>query len=156
MIRRKNGNKRGEPGALEFDRILVPVSGSKADREAIKIACSLAKKSKGKVYAIYVIQVKRSLPLDAGIDSETRYGEEVLEQAEQMADEEDYEVETEVLQAREVGPAIVDEAVERDVNLILIGMDYKKRFGEFSLGRVVPYVLKEAPCRVLLYREATT
>jgi nucleotide-binding universal stress UspA family protein len=61
-----------------------------------------------------------------------------------------------VLQAREVGPAIVDEAVERDVNLILIGMDYKKRFGEFSLGRVVPYVLKEAPCRVLLYREATT
>ncbi len=154
MMWRKNENKRGEVGALDFDRVLVPVSGSKADREAIKIACSLAKKSKGKVYAIYVIRVKRSLPLDAGIDSEMQYGEEVLEQAEQMADEEDYEVETEVLQAREVGPAIVDEAVERDVNLILIGMDYKKRFGEFSLGDVVPYVLKDAPCRVLLCREA--
>ncbi len=156
MRRRKNGDKGGESAALEFERILVPVSGSKADREAIKIACSLAKKSKGKVYAIYVIRVKRTLPLDAEIESEMRYGEEVLEQAEQMADEEDYEVETEVLQAREVGPAIVDEAVERNINLILIGMDYHKRFGEFSLGDVVPYVLKDAPCRVLLCREAIT
>jgi len=28
---------------------------------------------------------------------------------------------------------------------------YKKHYGEFCLGDVVPYVLKNAPCPVLLY-----
>ena len=48
---------------------------------------------------------------------------------------------------------IVDEAIEREVDLILISVTYKTRFGEFSLGDVVPYVLKNAPCRVILYHQ---
>jgi len=73
-----------------------------------------------------------------------------------VAEEQDYEIETDVLQAREAGPAIVDEAVERDIDLILMGVTYKRRFGQFSLGSVVPYVLKNAPCRVILYHELPT
>ena len=61
------------------------------------------------------------------------------------------EVETDVLQAREIGPAIIDEAVERGVDVILMGIKYKKSFGQFSLGNVVPYVLKNSPCPVILY-----
>lgn len=140
---------------MELDRILVPVSGDKADEETVKLACSLAKKSKAKIYVVYVIQVKRSLPLDAEIDSEIKKAEEVLSRAEDIAAEQDYEVETDLLQAREVGPAIVDEAMEKDVNLILMGIGYKKRFGVFSLGVAVPHVLKEAPCRVLVLRESS-
>ena len=68
------------------------------------------------------------------------------------AEEEDYEVETELLQAREAGPTIIDEAVERGVDLILMGVRYKRSFGQFSLGNVVPYVLKNTPCRVILYQ----
>jgi hypothetical protein len=30
------------------------------------------------------------------------------------------------------------------------------RFGEFSLGEVVPYVLKNSPCRVILYQSSYT
>jgi len=44
--------------------------------------------------------------------------------------------------------------VEQGIDLIIIGMPYKKRFGEFELGTIVPYVLKNAPCRVLIWREA--
>lgn len=140
---------------MELDKILVPVSGNSADEEAIKLACSLAKKPKAKIYVVYIIQVKRSLPLDAEIESEIKKAEEVLTRAEDIAAEEDYEVETDLLQAREVGPAIVDEAMERDVSLILMGINYKKRFGAFSLGVAVPHVLKDAPCRVMLLREPT-
>ena len=32
---------------------------------AVVLACSIAKKNKGKVFAVHVIEVKRSLPLDA-------------------------------------------------------------------------------------------
>ena len=138
---------------MKLERILVAVSGKEADEEAVKLACDLARKSKAKVYVVYVIEIKRSLPLDAVIEPEIRRAEEVLARAEDIAADRDYEVETDLIQAREVGPAIVDEAMERDVDLTLMGVTYKKRFGTFNLGRVIPYVLEEAPCRVLLCRE---
>lgn len=136
-----------------FKKVLVPVVGSEADIETIKLACRLAKKDKGKVWAVSVVAIKRALPLDAEIDSEIKKAEEILDKVERVAEEEDYEVETGVLQARDVGPAIVDEAVERGVSLILMGIKYKKSFGQFSMGDVVPYVLKNSPCPVILYQQ---
>lgn len=141
---------------MEFHKILVPVIGTKADDEAMKLACRLAKRNKGKIWAVYVIAVKRALPLDAEVEPEIRKGESILEHIESIAEEQGYEIETDLLQAREVAPAIVDEAVEREVDLILMGITYKRRFGQFSLGSVVPYVLKNAPCQVILYHQPIT
>jgi len=136
---------------MEFHKILVPVVGTEADEEAMKLACRLAKKDKGKVWSVYVVTIKRALPLDAEIEPEIQKAETILDHIETIAEEEDYEVETDVLQAREAGPAIIDEAVERGIDLILMGVKYKRRFGQFSLGNVVPYVLKNSPCPVILY-----
>ncbi|GAH01308.1 unnamed protein product [marine sediment metagenome] len=141
---------------MEFRKILVPVIGTEADEEAIRLACRLAKKDKGKICAVYVITLKRTLPLDAEIEPEIKKAEGILDHMEMVAEEEDYEVETDLLQSREAGLAIVDEAVEREADLILMGVIYKKRFGQFSLGSVVPYVLKNAPCRVILYHQYAT
>lgn len=140
---------------MEFHKILVPVIGTEADDEAIRLACQLAKKDKAKIWAVYVITMKRTLPLDAEIKSEISKAEEILDHAESVAEEQDYELETDLLQARDAGPTIVDEVREREVDLILIGLEYKKRFGQFSLGSVVPYVLKNAPCRVILFHQYT-
>jgi nucleotide-binding universal stress UspA family protein len=134
-------------------KVLVPVNGSKVDEEAIRLSCQLAKKVGGKIYVTYVIQVDRTLPLDAEVRSQIDRAEQVLDQAECIAEEQDCDVETDLLQAREIGPAVVDEAIERGVDLIAIGVSYEKEFGEFSLGSTIPYVLKNAPCRVLIYRE---
>jgi nucleotide-binding universal stress UspA family protein len=136
-----------------FKQVLVPVAGTSADVETIRLACRLAKRDKGKVWAVSVVTIKRALPLDAEIESEIKKAEEILNQMETVAEEEDCEIETDVLQAREVGPAVVDEAVERGVGLILMGISYKQRFGQFSLGSVVPYVLKNSPCPVILYQQ---
>ena len=138
---------------MEFHKILVPVIGSQADEEAIKLACGLAKKNKGKIWVVYIITVKRALPLDAEIEPEVRKAEGILDDMESIAEEQDFEIETDLLQAREAGPSIVDEAAERGVDLILIGVSYKTRFGQFTMGDVVPYVLKNAPCRVILYHQ---
>jgi nucleotide-binding universal stress UspA family protein len=140
---------------MEFRRILVPVIGTEADDEAIRLACQLAKKEKGKIWAVSVITVSRTLPIEAEIKSEISKAEGILEHVENVAEEQDYEVETDLLQAREAGPTIIDEAMEREVDLILMGVQYKMRFGQFSLGSVVPYVLKNAPCRVILYHQYT-
>jgi len=138
--------------SVDFDRVLVPVSGTKADDEAIRLACLLTKKTKGKIWAVYVITVKRTLPLDAELDADMKAGEDILNHAEAIAEDQEYEIETDLLQAREAGPTIIDEAVDHEINLILIGTEYKRSFGQFSLGSVVPYVLRNAPCRVLVYQ----
>ena len=130
----------------------MPVIGTEADEEAIRLACQLAKKNKGKIWAVYVITIKRTLPLDAEMEPEIKQAEGILDHMASVAEEQDYEIETDLLQAREAAPAIVDEAVERVVDLILMGVTYGTRFGQFSLGSVAPYVLKNAPCRVILYQ----
>ena len=138
---------------MDFNKVLVPISGTEADEEAIKLACGLAKKNKVKIWAIYVITIKRSLPLEAEIESEIRQAEDILDRIVNTAEEQDREIDTDILQAREAGPAIIDEAAEREVDLILMGIKHKTRFGQFSLGNVVPYVLKNAPCPVILYQK---
>jgi len=133
-------------------RVLVPVDGSRASLGAMRMACSIAKRNKGRVYAIYVIEVPRALPLDAELEAEAAKGEAVLDQAERAAEEMDYEAEGEILQAREASHAIVDEAIERGVDAIVLGIEYKKPLGEFQLDHTAQYILKHAPCEVWLYR----
>jgi nucleotide-binding universal stress UspA family protein len=137
---------------LKYTKFLVPVTGKKADDDIVRTACVLSRRSKGKLYVVHVIEVSRTLPLDAEVEPEIQSGEDVLANAEKIADTMDCHVETEILQARETGPAIVDEAVERGVDMIIMDLEYKKRFGEFDMGDTVPYVLRNAPCRVLLWR----
>jgi nucleotide-binding universal stress UspA family protein len=108
------------------------------------------------VFIIYVIEVKRALPLDAESDEAVLRGDEALEGAEQVATKAGLSVTAELLQAREVGPAIVDEAVQRKADLIILGTPYKKKFGEFDTGKTIPYVLRYAPCQVWVMREPVT
>jgi nucleotide-binding universal stress UspA family protein len=79
--------------------------------------------------------------------------ERVLLEAEEYAQDNDFDVETEIIQARDVGPAIIEVARQNKVDMIVMSMNYKKRFGSFTMGNAVPHVLEEAPCRVLICRE---
>lgn len=140
---------------MEFHRILVPVSGTEADEEAVRLACRLAKRDRADLLAVYVIPIDRTLPLDAEIEGEVEKAEAILDRMEGVAAQESWTMETDLLQAREAAPTIVDEAVEREVDLIVMGTSYQRRFGQFSLGPTVPHVLKHAPCRVILYHQYT-
>ena len=133
-------------------RVLVPIGGNEADAIALRFACDAARKSSAQVFVIYVIEVQRSLPLDAELVPEAQKGEDILARAEDISRDVDYQLESELLQAREVGPAIVDEAINRGADLIVMGLPYRRRFGEFTIGSTVPYVLKNAPTPVWVFR----
>ena len=120
--------------------------------DGVLLACSIAKRNKGKVYAVHVIEVKRSLPLDADLSQEAAAGEEILSRAERVAADADFRLDGELLQAREAGHAIVDEAMERGVELILMGAEHKAPLGEYQMGRLTQYVVRAAPCNVWLWR----
>jgi nucleotide-binding universal stress UspA family protein len=138
---------------MEFRKILVPVSGTETDVETIKLACRLARRDKSKILAVYIIPIEHSLPLDAEMSIEVKKAEAILNNAGKIALLQGYEIETDLLQARNIGPSIIDEALERQADLIVMGIYYKQHFGQYSLGDVTPYVLKNAPCRVILFQQ---
>ena len=138
---------------MKFYRILVAVDGGDADKDAIQLACRLARETKGKVFVVHIIEVKRSLPLNAELQTDTEQGERILRRAQDCADEHDCKIETDLLQAREPGPAIMTEVMEKQIDLVLMGMSYRTKFGHFEIGETIPYVLKTAPCRVMVLRQ---
>ena len=138
--------------APRLSTILVPVKGRPADNEVLYQATLIAKRNKATLAAIYVIVVKQELALDAPMTEEIAHGEVVLRQAVAIASKFGVAVETGILQARSAGVAIVEEAVERQADMIMIGVTYRDRFGEFNMGKTVPYVLRNAPCRVWAFR----
>jgi len=134
-------------------RILVPINGNPTDDEAVRLACRLARRQRARVYVVTILEVKRSMALGAGPDADVERGEGLLERAEGIGAEFEVDIDTELLQAREAGPAIVDEIREWQADLVVIGMPYRQRFGDFYMGKTVAYVLKSAPCRTLLFRD---
>jgi nucleotide-binding universal stress UspA family protein len=137
---------------LVFKSILVPVNGSEASLMAVQFACSIAKRTHGKVHVVHVIEVRRALPLDADLTIEAQRGEEILGQAESVARRQDFEVDGDLLQARDAAHAIVDEAIERQADAIFVGVPYRRPFGEFDIGRVPAQILKTATCEVIVLR----
>lgn len=137
-------------------RILVPVEGERTDEEGVTLACALAKKDKAEVLLLYVIEVRRQLPIDAEMNSEVERGEQVLAQVQRFAQQIGCQVQTDLLQAREAGPAIVNEAVEREAQLIVMGVPYREQFGDYLVEPRAQFVLEHAQCRVILTREPLT
>jgi len=113
--------------------------------------CLKGKMGKGRVIVINVVEVPRTLPLDAVVDNHAN--DRVLDAAIAVAQGMSVEIEAEVIQAREAGPAIVDEANDRDCRLIMLGLVPRSRFGQFDLGKTVPYVMEHAHGRVWVMRD---
>ena len=133
--------------------VLVAVGGENSDEDAVNLACELLHPQKGQLYILYVIEVERGLPLDAEVATGTVKGEEVLKRFQLVADAHKFETTAELLQSRRAGLAVVQEAVDKRVDAIVLGVPYREIYGSPSLGDTAPYVLNNAPCRVILWRD---
>jgi len=138
---------------MQLRRIIVPLKGMSVDADVIRIAAALAKPTKAEIIAIHVIEVRWNLALDAVLDTETERGEILLDNATKLGQQAGAHIETELLQAREAAAAIVDTARERQADLIVLGMPYRKRLGRVYVGPTVEDVYKAAHCAVLAYRQ---
>lgn len=142
--------------ATKFSKILVPVRGIGPDDRAVGVASQTARRDKAAVLAICVIEIQRALPLDAENVAQTEHAEQVLKRAERVAKENGIKIETDVLQARSAGAALLNEAAERGVDLIILGIPYREPLVGVHLGSTAGYVLNNARCEVWLCREAET
>ena len=138
---------------MPFNRVLAVVSDDPSDINTISRAADIVRDDHGQLFVVYVIKVERSLPLDAEIEEQVARGEQVLHRSERLARLPRSDIDSQLLQARMIGPAVVHEAIVRDADAIVIGTSYPTEFGAFSLGSDIPYILEHAPCDVILWRE---
>ena len=144
--------KKRNGSSTKLSSALVAVTGNTADVPAVRLACEMLNKQDGKLYLLYVIVVERGVPLDAEITPATARGEEVLRHVEQMITDSKFNVKAGLLQSRKAGLAVVQEAVNKSADAIVLGLPYKTEYGSFSLGDTIPYVLSNSPCRVIVSR----
>jgi nucleotide-binding universal stress UspA family protein len=146
-----------EPNPGAIGRVVIAVNGGPSDERIVRIACELARPTKAELMAIHIVEIGWSLPLDADVASRSEEAQRVLDVVEGVAEAVKMPIETVLLQARDVGAAIVDEASAVGADLVVLGLPYKTRFGgDFAIGRTVPYALKNAPCAVMVIREPMT
>jgi nucleotide-binding universal stress UspA family protein len=139
---------------VAFRRAVVALNGGPSDGRIVRLAAGVARQWKAKLVAVHVVEIDWTQPLDADVAGQSEEVQRVLDLAEETAEECNYVIEPVLLQARDVGAALVDEATEQEADILILGLPYRKRFGgDFAIGRTVPYVLKNAPCEVWVVRE---
>jgi nucleotide-binding universal stress UspA family protein len=145
--------------STSYERILVPVDGSQGDERVMSLVAELVHQHQVSITLIYVVEVQQAMPLDAELPDEIDRGELILHRAQQFALSRPHhklsEVTTDLLQARSAGAAIVDEAIERRADAIVMAAVNRTIHGKVTMGETVNYVLKNAPCEVIAIRVAT-
>ena len=144
-----------EPSSIPpFRRAVVALSGHPNGQRLVRLAAELAKVHKSELIGVHVVEIDWSMPLDMDVAGRSDEIQQVLDLAEGTAEAVGVRLESVLLQARDVGAALVDEATERDADLLVVGLAYRTKFGgDFAIGRTIPYVLKNAPCAVWVVRE---
>ncbi len=133
--------------------VLVVVTGSAQDRELVTLACTIAKTKKSQVYAVYGIEVPRTLPVDAEMARESEQGNTALDSAVTVASQLNFPIEPEIVQSRSLGQSFVDESDVHGCSLIILGLPYRfGRSGQVCLDDTAQFVLKNAPHRVWMVR----
>jgi APA family basic amino acid/polyamine antiporter len=155
----------------EFGSILVPIFGSPLDDDIVQTAGRLAGSTQDDVdaegatiEALWIFEVPLALPLDARLpETQLKRAREALARAKAVGEEyEGVEVATATVRARRAGQAIVDEARRRGVEAIVLAAEEPSRIRGGALlgggggpldnyvGDVTKYVVRKAPCRVIL------
>jgi APA family basic amino acid/polyamine antiporter len=134
----------------EFSRILVPMKLGEIGEEMIATAVNLAQESGASVEALYVIRVPLELPLDAELLDQEERAEASIAEAKLLGADHGVSVVGQVVRARSIGQAIVQEAVEKGADLIVLGSAPRWRRQSRFFSPTVDYVLKKAPSEVLI------
>lgn len=157
--------------SIDFHNILVPIFGTRIDDDIVSTAGRMAAEGdpdQKDAHSVMTILYLIEIPLTRGIKDPLP--EEVAEEAQratkrakEVADEyEDVEIRVEIVRVRKRGTGIVFNARRLGVDAIVMGAEPPSpikggaRLGGIGdyrpeeIGPITAYVLKRAPCRVLL------
>lgn len=135
-------------GAIK--KILVPTSGTTYSERGIELACRLGEEQKAEIYLINVIEVSRTLPLEAPMPVAEGRAQEIIKEGETIVTLRGLPARGEVRRGRVAGEEIIRAAKDLEADLIVMGIRSEIRMAQEILGRTSDLVLRRAPCEVIL------
>jgi len=167
---------RGEAEEVEYESILVPITGSVLDDDIMQTAGRLAAEAseedgfdgESRIEAIWVTEVPMSLPIDARLpEEESRVARAALARAKAVGEEYDnVQVDTARARGRRAGQTIIAEALRRGVQAIVLAAEEPSRISggallggsnsrDLIIGDTARYVLANAHCPVIVTAPAS-
>jgi basic amino acid/polyamine antiporter, APA family len=149
---RPGGRVQGAlPARRDFRRILVPMKLGDIGEEMVATAIALAKDGPVEVQAITVVRVPLRFPLEGELPPDVAAKVDAsLEEARGLGEDHDVPVSTDVVRARSIGHAILEEARAREADLIVLGSSPRWRRQSRFFSPTVDFVLRNPPCEVMV------
>jgi APA family basic amino acid/polyamine antiporter len=138
------------PETAHFSSILVPMKLGLIGEEMVATAVKLAQERGAKIEALHVVRVPLDRPLDEEAGDEDERAAASLAEAQLLGADHGVQVEGETVRARSIGEAIVKEAERSGADLIVLGSAPRWRRQSRFFSPTVEYVLRKAPCEVLV------
>ena len=133
----------GESNGLgQFARAVLGLNGGPTDPLVVGSAARMAKQAKTELIAVHVIEVDWTHDLAEVVTGSQQRASEVLDRAEGQAERYGVGLKTTLLQSRDVGAAIVDEAAAVNADVIVLGLrlpdQVRRRFRDGTGGPLCP------------------
>jgi nucleotide-binding universal stress UspA family protein len=140
-------------GAIK--KILVPTSGTLYSERGIELACRLGEEQKAEIYLIHVIEVPRTLPLEAPMPETETKAENIVKEGEAIVNLRGLQAKGEVRRGRVAGEEIIRAAKDWEADLIVMGIRSTIRMAQEVFGHTCDLVVRRAPCEVIVDKLST-
>lgn len=143
---------------MTYDRILIATDGSEPAQRAAVEAIGLAKTCDATLVALSVLEVAEPPPWfenpDATPGVDTKAGQ-AMEGVVSEAAARNLEIDVvEAIVRGQTAPAILEYALEHDIDLIVLGTHGRTGLDRVAVGSVAEHVVRKAPVLVLTIRAA--
>jgi nucleotide-binding universal stress UspA family protein len=138
---------------MENLKVMVALRDPESIESLMELACCMAKEREKELTALHVVEIGPGLPLNSNEETLDQPGKQILSLAQCLASETfSKEIFTQLVRARHPREAIVDQAKDQGIDLLIIGYHRRHGYGlgEMFLGSTVKYVAENAPCRVIV------
>jgi nucleotide-binding universal stress UspA family protein len=133
-----------------FKRILVPTLGLPYSEKGIELACRLGVEQEAEIVLTYVLEIPRTLPLNAPIPESEAEANEALERGKEIVELHHLVPILRLERAREAGEGIVKVAKENQVDVIVLGIRPTWHGSQNIWGKTTDILLRKAPCEVII------
>jgi nucleotide-binding universal stress UspA family protein len=134
---------------MRKQKLMVALKDIESVPSLMDLACRVARGMEAKLIALHVVEVPDVLDLSAQSPVLDQTGKKLLDRACEVACREHGQISACLLRARDTASAIVSEAKEQNVDLIILGYHPKNPLADIVLGSTARYVARHAPCRVI-------
>ena len=141
------------PASLPVRHILLTYVATPWEEKVLLLVARFARAMRAKLTVIHVVQIPPRQPVDAPDPEALEQAEEILARAEALAQRERVQIDSDVIQARDAGYAVVETARQLEVDVLVAAGAWSAQHPQLPVGETAAYLLRHAPCPVWLVCE---